>query len=285
MQITLTILHPQEADYACRMFAVLEDAMRDNPVPLATARDISNEISQTEFGNDVVGTTEDAQPAGDNKPAGAGKRGRKSNAEKEALAAAAALRPGDLLKGASAQSLQQALSGMPLVHSEEGLEVRVAPGTPVDEIAAMKVRIEADMAKTAAPTADPAPAAKASATEDFLSNLTGSAPAATPPVATMMTSSVLTTPPAVVNQVDDLASLFKKKDAPPAAAASMYSSMNHEQLLAAFIAMATGNGGLPWAKRVAEAHKVDSLDDLTREAFIGALENPKQYAVTLTTVT
>lgn len=262
MQITLTILHPQEADYACRMFAVLEDAMRDNPAPMATAREVTvGEISQIEHGFSVTGAADDTPAAGD-KPSG--KRGRKSNAEKEALATAAALRPGDLLKGASAQSLQQALSGMPLVHAEEGLEVRVAPGTPVDEIAAMKARIEADTPKASEPAADPAPTAKASATEDFLSNLTGSTPAATPAPAA-----------AAAGPVDDLASLFKKKDAPPP---SMYSGMNHEQLLAAFIAMATGNGGLPWAKRVAEAHKVDSLDDLSREAFIGALENPKQYA-------
>lgn len=271
MQLTIIATSPQEAGYAARMFDALSDAMLEDPP--VKARELTTEEMSQAFADTGPDDTKAESVGPNDKPAG--KRGRKSNAEKEALAAAAAIRPGDLLKGASAQTLQQALSGMPLVHSEAGLEVRVAPDTPVDEIAAMKARIDAESPMADAMVVKSVLASPAATAEDFLAGLTGS-------TGTVSTHTHSPAQPAAANPVDDLAALFKKKDPAPApqvaaTGASKYAAMTHAELMKTFMDEAAGNGGILWARRVIETWKVDSLDDMTKEAFLDALENPKKY--------
>jgi hypothetical protein len=264
------------------MFRALQAAMLADPAPMIQSRaethrvgDMSHTIvtggasGATTEGSaalqaqiDAVSASADAATAGEALAAAAEakKRGRKSNAEREAAAAAKAaedaakaenaLRPGDALKGVSAQSLAAALEGMPLVMEAGGTQLRAEPGTPPDEVAAIRARVEAQVALDKAAEAKKAAATKGAATGGM---------------------------------DDDLASLFRKKETeeptpPQVTGASRFAALTGPALMKEFMAYINGDGGLFWARNVLKHFNLEMLDDLTEPQIRDALENPSQFA-------
>jgi hypothetical protein len=296
MKFSLTVDSPREAGYATSMFQALKAAMTAEPPPAASFhqtcvdgvshtaltgfQDVSVNVSvpngvtdvddQDEDAGSETGT--DATTAGGAAPTGK-KRGRKSAEQKAAEAAAKAaleenaLKPGAALQGVSAQSLAQALEAMPLVHEAGGVQVRTAPDTPPDEIAAMRERLQAQDAKI---KAEEEAAAAAQAAKD-------AAKAAT----TVTVPAAVAEPPKPPADDDLLASLFAKKAAPvqqaEPTAGSRFASMAGPELRKAFIEYINGEGGLFWARAVMEHYKLATLDDLTDVQTREALENPARF--------
>jgi hypothetical protein len=216
------------------------------------------------------------------------KRGRKSAEQKaaEALAKAAAdetaLKPGAALQGVSARSLAQALQGMPLVFEGDGMQVRTAPDTPPDEIAAMRERLQAQDAQIKSEEATAAAEQEAKAAAQAAKDAAAASKAAAVTVAPPAT--VVEPPVTAKPAVDDdiLASLFKKKEEPPVQqvappAPSRFASMNAAELRAAFIEYINNEGGLLWARNVMEHFKLGTLEDLTPDNTRAVLENPERF--------
>lgn len=301
MKISLSVEHPREAGYATLMFKALQVAMLADPPPVhQTTHNRVGDVSHAvftggvtsdvdkvlhPFGSAEANAANAADEAGQpisptkqtaveildaEKAAEAKKRGRKSNADKEAAAAAKAagqenaLRPGEALKGVNAQTLAAALEGLPLVHESGGVQVRVAPDTPLDEIAAIRGQMDAQ-----AKAADAKAAAQTSAATEVKT-------ATPPPAATAQTGGT------IAGMDDDLASLFRKKaeETPPAsvtAGVSRFAGMTGPQLMKEFTGYINGDGGLFWARAVMAHYHIEALDDLTEVQIRDALENPGQF--------
>jgi hypothetical protein len=142
------------------------------------------------------------------------------------------------------------------------VQVRVAPDTPLDEIAAMKGRLE-EQTKAA----DAKAAAQASAGAEAKS-------------ATV--TSITQAGAAAGGMDDDLASLFRKKapETPPpsvTAGVSRFVGMTGPQLMKEFTGYINGDGGLFWARAVMAHYSIEALDDLTEAQIRDALENPGQF--------
>ena len=302
MKFSLTVDSPREAGYATSMLQALQAAMTADPPPvsqfsfltgsvassaLPTVADTSEAGDQeddtgTDAGTDAAGTT-----AATGTTPGK-KRGRKSAEEKarEAAAKAAldenALKPGAALQGVSAQSLAQALQGLPLVFEGDGMQVRTAPDTPPDEIAAMRERLQAQDVQIKVEEAATAEAEAAKAAAQALKDAAAAAKAAQTvvPPAVVEPPVVATKAPAADDDI--LASLFKKREEPPvqqtaAPAASRFASMNAAELRQALIEYINGEGGLFWARAVMEHFKLGTLEDLTPENTGAVLENPERF--------
>jgi hypothetical protein len=291
MKFSLTVDSPREAGYATFMFQALQGAMTADPPPYSPPKACSG-VSHTALlaGLQEGGTSDpddDGEETGTGADAGGGtpagkKRGRKSQAQKDAEAAAAkaaaehALKPGDALKGVNAQTLAAALQGMPLVHESEGTQVRVAPGTPLDEIEAMRARLQAQDAEIKAKEEaakkaeddkkkedDAALAAKADQAAMAARIAKDAAMAAT-------AAKAAETPPAAGD--DLLASLFAKNKAETAEPG--LADLSGPQLRNAFIKYINGEGGLFWARGVMAHYGLHSLDDLTDVQTREALQDP-----------
>lgn len=309
MYISLSVDTPREAGYGTAMFQALHKAMLADPPAAVTARTEGysvGEISRsvlTEYAADEArvlhpfgspeadaanAADEIAQEAAHAVAAGADpatalaaatgkKRGRKSQEQKDAEARAAAvgaqnaLRPGDALKGVDAQTLAQALAGMPLVHTSDGTEVRVAPGTPPEEIEAMRARL---IAQEAAEKTKAAASGSGAATQavregaDLLQAITETKPA-----------TATTQPPAGMD--DDLASLFRRKtpETPPlvAVVVSRFAELTGPALMSEFMTYINGDGGLFWARNVLKMNGLEVMDEITEPQIRDALENPGKY--------
>lgn len=195
------------------------------------------------------------------------KRGRKSNAEKEAEAAAKkaleenALRPGDALKGVDAQSLAQALEGMPLVFEGGGVQMRVEPGTSEAEISEIRARLTA---------VDKTPEDRAAQTQDKIEQLFN------PP-------KVIETPAPVAHVMDDdMEALFRKKLTPPQESTppvSKFAHLSGEPLMHEF-KMHINAVGIFWARRVMAHYGLEVLGDMTDEHVRFALDNPDTWPKT-----
>lgn len=317
MQITVSPGDAREASYVVAMFTALHRAMTENPPPLLSstiagygtglAQSLEPDDADADTGtgdatNGDAANGDAAQASGGSADTGTGgkKRGRKSNAEKareeaeakaQAEKLAALQKPGAVLQGMTAQGLQAALQGLPLAHAEPGLEVRVAPGTPAEDIAALGQRLAdpTGLAATAATT-------QATAAATVLADVLGTAPAAQASPAATQTATITAladvlaqagTPaagpaaagPAAGGDTDLAAMLRKPKAAEtaPAAGVSRFRGMSEDQLLNELAAYINNGGGLWYARTVLEKAGVDSLDDLTAEQMIDALENPNKF--------
>ena len=69
----------------------------------------------------------------------------------------------------------------------------------------------------------------------------------------------------------------KAAETAPAAGVSRFRGMSEDQLLNELAAYINNGGGLWYARTVLEKAGVDSLDDLTAEQMIDALENPNKF--------
>lgn len=282
MRISLDVLEAREAGYAAAMFDALEEAMEDNPPPEAVTKTETASIDG--ISQSVTTTTQTAGDAGQTTGA---RRGRKSQAEKDAIAAAkqsakdatartataageTALRPGDALKGVDAKTLAQALEGMPLVFEGGGTQMRVAPGTPPEEIAEIKARLEAQAAAAAAEEALKVAEA-----------LKKDAAAAAKPTLTIVETPKPPVESTGTGMDADLASLFRKSETPPPATvqqgASRFAALSGKELMKEFTTYINGGGGLFWARRVMSHHGLEALDDMTDEQVREALENPGKF--------
>jgi hypothetical protein len=289
MKFSLTVDSPREAGYATSMFQALQAAMTADPPPVSQFSFLTGSVASSalptvadtsEAGDQEDDTGSDAgtDAAGTTTATGTAlgkKRGRKSAEEKarEALAKAAteehALKPGLALQGVGAQTLAKALDGMPLVFEGDGMQVRTAPDTPPDEIAAMRERLQAQDAKI---KAEEEAATAAQALKE--------AAAAAKAAQTVVPPAVATKAPTADDDI--LASLFKKKEEPSAQqtaapAASRFASMNAAELRQALIEYINGEGGLFWARAVMDHFKLGTLEDLTPENTRAVLENPERF--------
>jgi hypothetical protein len=303
MHISLNVDSPREAGYAVSMFQALRGAMLTDPPPapdfsqthqiggvshaaltaappLATAEAVQPQraFDSTAADQDIDQETDDAS-GGDTAVAVPGKkRGRRTKAEIAAAAAAKAaaeehaLRPGAALQGVDAMTLAQALEQMPLVQEVDGVQVRTAPGTPPDEIAAMQARLQAQddeirKEREAQAAAEAEAAAKADAER----------------AAAAEAAKVVTLPAAAAKPAspidDDLAALFRsnKPEAPQHPAGSRFAVMDHGQLMSELIAYINGRGGLFWARSMMSKLGIEAMEDITAEQLRHVLENPDHY--------
>jgi hypothetical protein len=329
MKFSLTVDSPREAGYATSMFQALQAAMTADPPPVVQFSqtrfgDVSHTVltggefpstgiaSSSPFQVNVPTTATDTAEARDQEDdtstdaagTGAGtaptterkKRGPKSAAEKAAIAAAKAaaeenaLKPGAALQGVSAQSLAQALQAMPLVYEGDGMQVRTAPDTPAEDVAAMRERLQAqeakikaeeeaaaaahvakDAAAAAKAAAQAAKDAKAATTVSPLLALVDTPAAATPPV---------TAKPAVDDD-DILASLLRMKQPPVQQqvepAGSRFAALSGQDLRKAFVEYINGEVGLLWARNVMEHYRLVAMEDLTDAQTREALEQPERF--------
>lgn len=278
MKISLDVVDPREAGYAAAMFDALQDAMIEDPMPIRLQTTETSSIGDTSHSvtSEQVSDTAALQPTGS-------KRGRKSEAEKALIAAEKAkakdaaermalgtgemaLRPGDALKGVDAKTLAQALGEMPLVGEADGVQVRVMPGTPSDEIEQLKAAMAADTAKIAQEVAAAELVAEAAAKKV-------AATAARAATAVADTGASMDT---------DLAALFRKVEpAEPVvekkAEGSKFSALSGKDLMREFTGYINSHGGLFWARRVLGHFGLEVLDDLKDEQTRFALENPDQF--------
>lgn len=284
MHISIGVDHPRDAGYATAMFRALHVAMLNDPPPGVRAHttpavfteefDLATELDEARILHPIGSAEAEAANAADEvsravaagaDPAAAAlaaatvkKRGRKSQEQKDAEARAAlaqqehALRPGDALRGVDAKSLAQALSELPLVHASGGVEVRVAPGTPQEEIDATKARLAAITAQV-----DAEEAAKGAA----------------------VTTQPTVTAPAMD---DDLASLFRKAApaTPPPAGPGRFAHLTGPALLKEFTAFINAEGGLFWARAVIAKFNHEVLDDMTEDQLRYALEHHAEFPKT-----
>jgi hypothetical protein len=308
MKFSLTVDSPREAGYATSMFRALQSAMIAEPAPVVRSKtetvsvgDVSQSV-HTDFASAMNTLSESAEHAphaaeiaqevATAVAAGADpatalaaatekkKRGRKSQADKDAEAAAKkaseenALRPGDALKGVSAQSLAAALEGMPVVFSGDGVQLRVAPGTPQEEIDAMRANIEAQVVVKE----DHTVAAQTKLDELFPQATTTEVK----PVAESNVTPITKVAAPIAGMDDDLASLFRKKTPEPEPVvvpqgASRFAAMTGPQLLKEFVAHLNGEGGMFWGRNVLKRYSLEALDDLTDAQMREVLENPAQF--------
>lgn len=305
MKFSLTVVHPREAGYAAAMFDALEDAMDDNPPPEAVTQTETDSVD----GLSHSSTTTQLIPASSTGV----RRGRKTDAERAEKAAArlaakdaagrtataageSALRPGDALKGVPAQSLAQALAGMPLVNTAEGVQMRVAPGTSPEEIAEIKARLNAEAEDEKKKLAEHAAAEKVKA------DRAAAAHAAAEKAAADKLAADAKPGPAGLKLVEsdsgmdsDLASLFRKKDpAPPAAVAetatdpkkaeraAILAQLSEPELLKAFTDYVDTHGGMFWARRFMAHFSLESLSDMTPDQTRHALTNPEEFSAPAT---
>jgi hypothetical protein len=279
----LTGLKLNEVDKA-EFRRIWEEAKESLPMP-ADAAGEEDDTSNDAAGTDAGSTTTGAAATGK-------RRGRKSAETKAAEAAAKAaaeenaLKPGAALKGVSAQCLEQALQGMPLVYEGDGMQVRTAPDTPAEDVAAMRERLQAQEAKI---KAEEAAAAEAQAAKDAAAAAKAAkdAKAATtvsPLLALVDTPAAATTPVTAKPAVDDddiLTSLLRMKQPPVQQqvepAVSRFAAMSGQDLRKAFVEYINGEGGLLWARSVMEHYKLLAMEDLTDAQTREALEQPERF--------
>ena len=157
------------------------------------------------------------------------------------------------------------------MRSSVRLKTLFAPAVLLALLMLAPASVRAQAPDATAPAAQASPAATQTATITALADVLAQAgtPAAGPAAAG----------PAAGGDTDLAAMLRKPKAAEtaPAAGVSRFRGMSEDQLPNELAAYINNGGGLWYARTVLEKAGVDSLDDLTAEQMIDALENPNKF--------
>jgi hypothetical protein len=277
MKISLDVIHSREAGYAAAMFDALQDAMEDDPAPEVVTKTETSSVDGLAQSVTTTTTEGGAQPS----EAAATRRrgGRKSQAQKDSEAALlaakgeSALRPGDALRGVSAQTLAKALDAMPLVFEDDGVQMRVAPGTSQEEIEATRARLQA---QSEAINIENEIAAKKEADAKKAADAKKEADAAKDKADAAKAEEAAKQSSGRSDMDDDLAALFRKAaPAPtPAVGAAQFAGMDRKALMDSFMSY-LNTAGLPWARGVMLRFNIDALDDLSEDHIREVLSNPE----------